>query len=129
MMKKILLLMALTLISPLSQAELDSADDDAMETYSAELGEEDYFNSKGTRLKTVAEILQQDRANVHEAIAIHRGDSNVDEESFFASKANRVKIKSMLNNGYISQETQRKILKGWPVYITVSVHRNSIDVE
>jgi hypothetical protein len=125
-MKKILLALFLISISPLSHAALDSADDDAIETYSAELGEEDYFNSNGTRLKTVAAILQQDRANVHEAIAMHRGDST---DSFFENKSNRMQISSMLNNGYISEETKTRILNGWPAYVTVSIHRNSIDVE
>ncbi len=125
-MKKILFALFLILVSPLSQAQLDSADDDAIETYSAELGKEDYFNSSGKRLGSVAAILQQDRANVHEAIVVHKGDSM---DSFFEKKSNRMRMQSLLNNGYISPETKARILHGWPAYVTVSIHKNSIDIE
>jgi hypothetical protein len=127
-MKKILLSILLLLITPLSQAALDSANDDPIETYIAELGEQDHFNSNGDRLKTAAAILQQDRANVHEAIAIDRGDQVPDDNAFFAKKTNRVKLQSMLSRGYMSQETERNILNGTPV-VSVSVYKDHIDVE
>jgi hypothetical protein len=127
-MKKILLATLLLSISSLSQAALDSADDDPIEIYVAELGEQDHFNSNGDRLTTAAAILQQDRANVHEAIAIDRGDQSPDDHAFFAKKSNRAKLSSLLSRGYISKETERNILNGTPV-VTVYVYRDRIDVE
>jgi hypothetical protein len=129
-MKKILLSLVLILISPLSQAELDSASDDEhpIEIYIAELGEQDHFNSNGDRLTTAAAILQQDRANVHQAIAIDRNDQAADDNAFFAQKANRAKLASMLSNGYISPDTENNILNGTPV-VTVKVYRDHIEVE
>jgi hypothetical protein len=96
-MKKIPLSILLLLITPLSQAALDSANDDPIETYVAELGEQDHLNSHGDRLRTAAAILQQDRANVHEATAIDRGDQAPNDHAFFAKKINRAKLQSMLS--------------------------------
>lgn len=129
-MKKILLSMVLMLISPLSFAELDSAADDEqpIETYIAEIGNNDHFNSSGVRLTTAAAILQQDRANVSEGVSIDKFDQGMDDNSFFAQKSNRVKLASMLSRGYISPDTANAIVNDNPT-VTVRVYRSHIEVE
>lgn len=64
----------------------------ALAAYLCQIGDEDLRNSKGERLKTVRDILAQDRANFHKHRIRHRRD--IDEETFFASAANRQMFQS-----------------------------------
>lgn len=60
-----------------------------MATYSAHLGSEDYFNSKGVRLTTMAAIIAQDRANFHRFGVRHKHDS---ADPLFSKRAARAQI-------------------------------------
>ncbi|MCX7718776.1 MAG: VCBS repeat-containing protein [Candidatus Sumerlaeaceae bacterium] len=60
--------------------------------YMCQIGDEDLRNSKGERLKTVRDILAQDRANFHKHRIRHRRD--IAEETYFASAANRQMFQS-----------------------------------
>ncbi|MCX7018878.1 MAG: VCBS repeat-containing protein [bacterium] len=55
--------------------------------YMCQIGDEDLRNTAGERLKTVRDILGQDRANFHRYKIRHRRD--IGEETFFASANNR----------------------------------------
>lgn len=75
-MKKIMFLMSLLLLSPLSYAE------EPLDSYTARLSSEDHFNSDGSRLKSAADIIRQDRANYHKfkiRDAEDQGDSFFDD--------------------------------------------------
>lgn len=55
--------------------------------YTCEIGREDLRSSTGKPLTTVADVLRQDRANVHRFKVRHPGDR--DDETYFATTANR----------------------------------------
>jgi hypothetical protein len=118
MMKKVMLLMGLLLISPLIYAE------EPIDTYTAKLSSEDHFNSDGGRLKSVADIIRQDRANYHK---FNIRDAEDQGDSFFGDKDSRERIPKMLKNGHIDKVAQNSILNGSPV-VTVSIYRNHIEV-
>ncbi len=103
------------------------AGDESIDSYTAQIGEKDHFNSKGVRLKSVADILRQDRANYHEYNLQDAGDEPSGLESFFASKANREKLPSMLKRGSITKATEKAILNGTPI-ISVTVYPKHIEV-
>ncbi|MCX7068050.1 MAG: hypothetical protein NTW85_10210 [Methylococcales bacterium] len=118
-MKKIIVLIGLLLLSPLSYAE-----ETLVESYTAKLSSEDHFNSDGQRLKNVADIIRQDRANYHK-FNVRDNEDNAD--SFFADKDNLERIPAMLKKGHIDKETQKSILNGTPV-VSVKIYPNYIDI-
>jgi hypothetical protein len=117
-MKKIMLLIGL-LLSPLSYAE-----EALVDSYTARLSSEDHFNSDGQRLKNVADIIRQDRANYHK-FNVRDNDDNGD--SFFADKDNRERIPVMLKKGHIDKQTTNSILNGTPV-VLVNIYNRYIEV-
>ncbi|MEI6707323.1 MAG: hypothetical protein WCK96_09345 [Methylococcales bacterium] len=118
-MKKIMFLISLLLLSPLIYAE-----EPLVESYTAKLSSEDHFNSDGQRLKNVADIIRQDRANYHK---FNVRDNEDNGDSFFADKDNRERIPTMLKKGHIDKETQKIILNGTPV-VSVNIYRHYIEV-
>ncbi|CAM5768603.1 hypothetical protein LMIY3S_02554 [Labrys miyagiensis] len=94
-------------------------------SYTARLNSQDHFNSNGERLTSVAAIIRQDRANYYVY-----GDRDPEDEgdSFFASKANRQRLETLLNNGRISASAENAILNGSPL-IHVDIYDNFIVVE
>ncbi len=118
-MKKIMFLIGLLLLSPLSHAE-----DTLVESYTARLSSEDHFNSDGTRLKSVADIIRQDRANYHK---FNIRDNEDTGDNFFDDKDQRERIPNMLKKGHIDKETQKSILNGTPV-VVVNIYNKYIEV-
>ena len=98
--------------------------DQLLEVYTARLGSEDHFNSRGQRLRNAAAIIRQDRANFHKFGVRDREDTSDD---FFSSKRNRAVLERMLRRGHASPSTLRRIVNGTP-RIRVKVYRNHIDV-
>lgn len=117
-MKKICLLFALLVSSSMLHAE------PLLETYVARLGTDDHFNSKGARLRSVAAIIRQDRANFHK-FGIRDFEDQGDR--FFSSKSNRARLEAMLNKGFMSKQTRSAIVNGTPV-ITVNIYSDYIEV-
>jgi hypothetical protein len=119
-MKKLLLVIALSTLSSLSYA----GDDTIITSYTARIGANDRVNSDGTRLKSVADIIRQDRANFHKF-----GTTDLDDQAddFFKDAKNRERIPAMLKKGHIDKATQNAILNESPL-ISVDVYRNHIDV-
>ena len=117
-MRKFSLLVMLLLTTPLIFAE------PLLESYVARLGSNDHFNSKGKRLNSVAAIIRQDRANFHK-FGIRDPEDQGDR--FFSDKGNRARLESMLNQGYVSQETKNLIINGSPIII-VNIYNDYIDV-
>lgn len=86
-----------------------------MAVYYAELGYEDYFNSRGVPLTDASAVLQQDRANYHRFGIRHGGDET---DPFFGNQGTRAAIPNLFlagpNGGYV----QSALSGGWPGYAT-----------
>ena len=119
-MKKLLLVLTLFTLSSVSYA----GDDALITSYTARISSNDKVNSEGGHLKSVGDIIRQDRANFHKF-----GTSDLEDQtdSFFSDEKKRERIPAMLKNGYIEKATQNAILNGSPS-ILVNVYRNHIDV-
>lgn len=79
--------------------------------YNARLGPRDHFNSNGERLRTVAAILRQDRANFHRFGQRDRGDQ---WDGFFANANNRAALERLLSRGRMNEAARYVILNGEP---------------
>lgn len=85
--------------------------------YSAYIGEDDLYNSKGARLREPWQILRQDRANFHRFGIRQRGDEG---DPFFASADNRAAMEQMVMRGTITREARRLLVQGGAtVYVDI----------
>jgi hypothetical protein len=100
------------------------AQSEPLETYYAELGRWDHFNSNGERLRSAAAIIRQDRANYHK---FHRRDVGDTGDSFFSRAENRARLESMLNRGHADPGVIDRIVNGTPI-IRVDVYSDSVEV-
>ena len=120
-MKKLIFLIGL-LLSPLTHSgELPP---EPLESYTARLSANDHYNSDGERLKTVAAIIRQDRANYHK---FNVRDNEDQGDRFFADKNNRDRLESLLKKGHLDKETQERILNGTPT-VLINIYKNYIEV-
>jgi hypothetical protein len=95
-----------------------------LETYYAELGRWDHFNSNGERLRSAAAIIRQDRANYHK---FHRRDMGDQGDVFFRSAENRARLESMLNRGHADPDVVDRIVNSTPI-IRVDVYEDYVEV-
>ncbi|EBA18704.1 hypothetical protein RSK20926_13314 [Roseobacter sp. SK209-2-6] len=113
-MKVILAAVALTLSTfPLRADEL-------LADYVAFIGQDDLYNSKGTRLSEPWQILRQDRANYHRFGVSQPGD---EWDPLFQDKGNRAIMERMVQHGSIAQAAGRSIVQGG-VMVRVKVYDN-----
>jgi len=77
--------------------------------YTATLSAKDRVSSKGAKLKTVAAILQQDRANFHKFKKRDKRDT--DDGGFFAKVSNRAAMTRFINHGSADKALKKKILQ------------------
>ena len=117
-MKKLILILGLSLLSPFVYAE------EPIDSYVAHLSAADHTNSDGKRLRSVGDILRQDRANVHKFNII---DSEDQVDNTFADLKARERIPMMLQRGHIDNTTKTAILNGTPV-VLVNIYKNRIEV-
>jgi hypothetical protein len=96
-----LLLIAATAM-PLHAAQL-------LDDYYAYIGEDDLYNSNGSRLTQAWQIIRQDRANYHRFGIRQSGDQG---DTFFASKNNRATAEQMLLRGSIERSAARRLVRG-----------------
>ncbi|WP_221089683.1 hypothetical protein [Deinococcus aquaedulcis] len=89
-------------------------------SYVAFLSTDDHFNSSGTRLQSVAAIIQQDRANYHTL----KLDACDGAERYFSSKANRAALSTMVARATVPASLKNRILNATPV-VRVSVYRGT----
>ena len=82
-------------------------------SYIAKISDKDKYNSRGKRLKTVREILRQDRANVHK----NRADREDTYDSYFRTIKQRSKMQNYkivpINTSY--NNLKREVLYGNPL--------------
>lgn len=90
-------------------------------SYGAYIDEDNRFSSSGARLSSVAQILQQERADFYKFGREGRGDC------YFHNSGNRQKISGMLNRGSVTPAAKRRILSS-NGYVTVDVYSSHIDV-
>lgn len=89
---------------------------DGVELYDCVISKKDRFNSSGTKLTSVRDILAQDRANYHR---FQRRDAEDSDDNYFTSVARRANWqKAELR---ISPILAQKIKSGGEVEITVYV--------
>jgi len=98
---------------------------DVREVYVAKLSYRDHHNSWGDRLRTVAGILRQDRANYHK---FYKRDNADTYDQFFSSKRNRAVFERMINNSYVSRDARNAILYGEPMVKVTIYYGNRIAV-
>lgn len=82
---------------------------DVLSNYYADIGPQDYRNSRGAVLTTVGAILQQDRANVHRFGIRHEFD---DVDEVFASSAARANLPTLYARGRQYQDVTNAVLRG-----------------
>lgn len=110
-MKTLLTALALSLAAATAQAQ------DLIGTYTAYIGEDDLYNSKGARLSEPWQVLRQDRANFHRFGRSQHGD---EWDGFFGSIENRGAMERMIMNGYINPAAARNLINGGAtVYVEI----------
>jgi hypothetical protein len=99
--------------------------DQPLGTYVARISEKDHQASDGYALDSAAQVVRQDRANVHQHI---QTDEEDDIDGWFTTKAKRVRFEQLLNKpGAMNNSTRNAILHGEPL-IEVQVYRQSVKV-
>lgn len=99
--------------------------DEYLGSYVARLSERDHFASDGYRLNTAAQVVRQDRANVHRFGKIDREDEG---DPWLGDADIRAYFEQLLNQGgAMSQSIRNTILRGTPL-VKVDVYRNSVRV-
>lgn len=94
-------------------------------SYNAFISEHDLYNSKEVRLKTVWQIIAQDRANFH----VFKTRDHFDQyDDFFLTKKSRREIKNLIKKSNISKSIASSILKGG-VKIKVDIIGNNSAAE
>lgn len=89
-----------------------------IESYFAQIGYDDLFNSSGVPLTNPWQVLRQDRANFHRFRIRDRLDQS---DTFFADAQNRAIMENMLAQGSITGQAARDILSGNAV-VLVEIH-------
>ncbi len=99
--------------------------DQLLGTYVARISEKDHQASDGYVLDSAAQVVRQDRANVHKHVQTDEEDG-IDD--WFTTNAKRARFEQLLNKpGAMSNSTRSAILRGEPL-IEVQVYRQSVRV-
>jgi len=113
---------SLALALMLAMAPMAAGAQSLIASYAAFIGEDDLFNSSGTRLGEFWQILRQDRANYHRFGLRQRGDQG---DPFFADANNRATLEQLLRNSDTHPSTRRLIVSGnVPVYVEIFGYGN-----
>lgn len=80
-----------------------------LDAYTAYIGKDDLYNSKGVRLTEAWQVIRQDRANFHKFGTRQYGDES---DSFFSSKNNRAIAERMIMRGNIDSSAADSIVRG-----------------
>ncbi|MBP0016563.1 MAG: hypothetical protein J7647_03275 [Cyanobacteria bacterium SBLK] len=114
MMKNTEILSAILSRTILSSAFLTTSAQAQIVSYCTYISRNDIFNTSGQRLRSVSQIIQQDRANLHK---FNRGDANDGYENYFTTYNNRVALARAIENSNVgrvnmSRELHNNILNG-----------------
>jgi len=78
-------------------------------SYNAFIGNDDLYNSRGSRLSAPWQVLRQDRANVHRFGVSQSGDEG---DPIFSSTKNRAIMERLVANGTIQAGAGQRIVNG-----------------
>ena len=95
-----------------------------IETYCAQISDNDKSASDGFALTDAGSILRQDRANYHR---FGMPDADDYGDSVFTSPKARENIPAMLDRGDIDASLAREIVNGYP-YVCVDIYQRSLTV-
>ena len=124
-MIKLMGLVAIGLVLTHSGLTSPAAADEFLGSYVARISWKDHEASTGRKLDTAAQVVRQDRANVHRHI---QTDEEDDIDVWFTTNAKRGELQQMLEReGAIDEATRRAIMEGEPL-IEVEVYRDSVKV-
>jgi hypothetical protein len=97
--------------------------DEFLGSYVARLSVQDHHASDGYPLGNAAQVVRQDRANVHK---FGRIDADDDDDPWFETAASRTRMQKLLEApGAIDPATRRAIMNGTPL-VQVDVYRSGI---
>lgn len=112
---------AIAAIAPIGAAQ--ACGDEPLASYTASFGS-DHYNSNGQQLSTVAQILQQDRANVNSRGIRDAGDM---PDDYFTTPQARAQFATWLQDGYLDEAARDAILNG-SGQVTVYVYDGYVEV-
>lgn len=95
--------------------------DEILETYRARLSARDHFNTNGERLTSPAEIIRQDRANVHRFGIVDPEDQS---DQFFSSEKNRAILEKLLEAGHSEPAAYQAVVNGTPLVVVTVLRGN-----
>jgi hypothetical protein len=102
-----------------------AAADQFLGSYQSRLSSQDHYASDGYPLDNAAQVVRQDRANVHK---FGRVDADDEYDPWFGSANARARLQTLLERrGAIDEATRRAIMRGQPL-VQVDVYRNSARV-
>ena len=93
-------------------------------SYTARLGGNDHYSSRGAALYRAADVLQQDRANYHRFGLRDPEDTG---DGYFTTRSHRARMGRMLRRGWIEPGLAREIVERTPV-VHVDIYSRHIEV-
>lgn len=84
--------------------------------YYAEIGYEDFFNSRGQPIRDVGGVVQQDRANYHRFGIRHGADES---DPYFHQRSWRAGIPDLVRAGGVDSYLRDLLGRGWPGFSQV----------
>lgn len=97
------------LIALATLAAVPAAAEQMVGQYTAFIGQDDLYNSKGKRLTEPWQILRQDRANYHRFGVSQPGD---EWDPYFGNADNRSAMERMVMNGRLDPRAVRTVVNG-----------------
>ena len=97
------------LIALATLAAVPAAAEQMVGQYTAFIGQDDLYNSKGKRLTEPWQILRQDRANYHRFGVSQPGD---EWDPYFGNADNRGTMERMVMNGRLDPRAVRTVVNG-----------------
>ncbi len=107
-------------IASLLHISIAVAQNGSDEMYMAKISKNDMKSSAGVPLKDPAEIIRQDRANVHK-FGNPDGD---DKDTFFTTAEHRALIPEMLKNGFFTKPISDMLLHNREIVLRIWIRHN-----
>jgi hypothetical protein len=101
--------LVLSLLIALMFASAPAGAQGLLGSYSAWIGQQDLYNSRGQRLTETWQIIRQDRANFHRFNRRDPGDGN---DPWFANANARASLEQAMMNVYLTPNQRAMILQG-----------------
>jgi len=109
--------LALLMMLPVS---VPAAAQSLMTSYVAVIGNQDLYNSNGTRLSSVWQVIRQDRANLHRFGIWQAGDQS---DPYFADANNRARLEQLVMGASLPTHIVQRVMSG-TARVRVDVYGN-----